>query len=595
LLAAGLSGCAASALQQARIADDLHDDDVAVAQYTQALRGSPHSVAAQAGLDRAKLRASDAHLLRGRQFYNKGRYDDAMVELQLAFELNPANTDAERELRAVRAALRARLATPADGPTSLESLLARTRDAAPAGHELPDVTLPGSISTGRQTTSRELFLMIGQLGNLSVTFDSAFRDAPAQVSLLTNMKLKPALDAIAASTNTFYQVTGTSAILVVDDTPAKRRQYTDDVERQFIIQNVDVKETIDMLHVVSDARYISPISGTNAIVVRDTAERVQLIGRLLGAIDKARPEVVIDVEILEVNRSRLQEYGLQIASPGSPGLDGSADANRAGLTLESLRNLGQSGVLITNIPALYYRLLKTDVGTRTLANPHIRILDGKTASANFGEEVPVPQVVITPIATGGVNVQPQTQFQYRKVGVNITITPRTHPNDEVTLDMNVELSSLGSPGFSGLPTFGSRNVTTALRLRDGETNILAGLIRDDERVERQSYPGVGKIPILGQLLAKNHKERQQTDVVLMLTPHIIRVLALTEDDLRPLKFPREGGGASLLDSAPIVLSVPIKDPAPVEGPAAPPSLPVTAGLPAGLPTTPVIAPKIIKR
>ncbi len=147
------------------------------------------------------------------------------------------------------------------------------------------------------------------------------------------------------------------------------------------------------MRVVADARYISPITGTNTILVRDTPERVQVIGRFLAAFDKARPEVVVNVEVLEVDRNRLREYGLQLASPGSTGIDGSADdQSRRRLTLQSIRNLGQADVLLTNLPALYYRLLKTDSRTRTLANPHLRATDGVAAMARFGQEVPVPHV-----------------------------------------------------------------------------------------------------------------------------------------------------------------------------------------------------------
>ena len=143
-------------------------------------------------------------------------------------------------------------------------------------------------------------------------------------------------------------------------------------------------------------------------------------------------------------------------------------------------------------------------------------MDGKTATANFGEAVPVPRTVIAPITQGGLNIQPQTRFQYKNIGVNIGITPRTHANDEITLTLNIELSTMAGTGFEGLPKFGARTVNTSIRLKDGQTNILAGLIRDDERVIKE-----GAIPALGSLFGRNRKEANQTDVVIMLTPHIV--------------------------------------------------------------------------
>jgi general secretion pathway protein D len=553
-----LSGCATSSLRLAQAADDMHDYDLAVARYARVVRERPTDRDAQLGLERAKLRASNEHLLAGRRLYAQGRYEDAVVELQLAHELNPSNGDAEQDLRAVRLALRAQLNRPQDGRTELESLLARTRDLAPAGHELPNTPLPAQVTTGPQATARSVFLLVGKLTNLSVTFDSQFRDVPAPVSLQSGISTQQALDALAAATSTFYQVVAPATIIVVPDTPAKRREYLEEVVRQFTVQNVDLKETMDALRIVADARYIAPVTGTNSFLVRDTPQRVQVIGRFLSAFDKAKPEVVVNIEVLEVDRNRLHEYGLQIASPGSSGLDGAAAVVREeGLTLQSLRNLSQADVLMTNLPALYYRLLKTDSRTRTLANPHLRATDGVSAIARFGQEVPVPRLTVVPITQGGINIQPQTQIDYRNVGVNITITPRTHANDDVTLALNVELSSVGAPGFDGLPTFGSRNVTTSIRLRDGETNILAGLIREDERTERQTIPGLGDIPVLGPyFFSRNRREAQQTDVVIMLTPHIIRVLDLSEDDLRPLRLPREGTGGVILEPSPIGMPAP---------------------------------------
>ncbi|HTV03032.1 MAG TPA: type II and III secretion system protein, partial [Luteitalea sp.] len=227
-----------------------------------------------------------------------------------------------------------------------------------------------------------------------------------------------------------------------------------------------------------------------------------------------------------------------------------------------LSKLGRGDVFFTNLPGLYYRLLKQDSDTRTLANPQLRTSDGLPAQAKFGEEVPVPQVTFAPIATGGVNQQPITSFTYRNVGVNIDITPRTHHNDDVSLAVKIEVSSLSGTGYSGLPTFGTRSITTTIRLRDGETNLLAGLIRDNERTILRGIPGLSDIPVVGKLFASNERETQQTDVVLMLTPRIIRVLDLNEDDLRPFlagRSPASSGSGSSYD-APTVTPLPMRAP-----------------------------------
>jgi general secretion pathway protein D len=557
--ALALGGCTTTSrtLKQARQADDLRNFDLAVAQYTKVVREHPDNLEAVRGLERSKLRAAEAHLTRGRRLFSQGKYDDAVLELQIASDLNPTSADAERDLRAARAAVRAKLAAPPEGKTALETLLSRTRDLPPAGYELPNARLASQIVTGTQATSRQVYLTIARMANLSVVFDQSFRDAPAPVTLLSDVTVRQALDAVARATNTFYQVTAPNTITIVPDTPAKRREYTEEAERVFIIQNADLKETIDALRVVSDIRSISPVTGVNAVLVRDTPERLQVAGRFLSAFDKARPELVVDVEILEVDRTLLREYGLQIASPGSPGIDGSVSIDDPHLTVQNLKNLTSADVLLGGFPALYYRLLKTDTHTRTLANPHLRMSDGVAATAEFGERVPTPNATIGALATGGVNNVPITSYTYTNIGVNIGITPRVHANDEISLALVVELSNVQGTGFGGLPTFGNRKVTTTLRLKDGETNILGGLIRSDERVVKDGIPGLSDVPGLDHLFVRNHKEAQETDVVVMLTPHIIRVLDLAEEDLRPLRLSREGLGPAL-----------------IEGPAAPPPPPI---------------------
>ena len=254
---------------------------------------------------------------------------------------------------------------------------------------------------------------------------------------------------MTASTHTFYRVTAPRTITIVPDTPAKRREYEESVVRTFYLSNADIKEVIDLLRVVVDVRQISPITATNAISIKDTPERIAAAARLIAAIDKARPEVVIDVELLEVDRTRLREYGLQIAS--SPGSDRASTARSTSTATTSrsrtCANLTQADVLLAGLPGIYYRLLKNDTNTRTLANPQLRTSEGLAAQARFGEEVPVPVTTFAPIAAGGINQQPITSFNYRNIGVNIDITPRMHHDDEVSLALKVSLSSISGNGI----------------------------------------------------------------------------------------------------------------------------------------------------
>ncbi|MGE3344739.1 MAG: secretin N-terminal domain-containing protein [Vicinamibacterales bacterium] len=547
-------------------------------EYAKAVQQKPGDRAARLALDRAKLRAAQDHFTKGRRFAFSGKLDEALVEYQLASELNPASKEIEDALRDMRGQLKTRVAVAREGKTKLETLVERSRTLPPPGLDLPtDVKLPASL-VFRNAPSKDVFTAIARFANISIVFDADLRDQPVTIDL-RNAALEDALAAVATSTKAFYRVTGSRTVTVIPDTTAKRREYEEEIVRTFYLSNADLKETIDVLRIVIDARRIAPVAANNAIAIKDTPERVAAAARLLSAIDKARPEVVIDVELLEVDRTRLRDYGLQIASPGSVGINGSATADDGNLTLRNLRNLTQSDIMLTSLPGLYYRLLKTDANTRTLANPQLRTTEGIAAQARFGERVPVPVTTFAPIATGGTAQQPITSFNYENIGVNIDIKPRTHHDDEVSLEVKVAVSSISGAGFGGLPTFGNREISTVIRLRDGETNMLAGLIRDDERRVLDGIPGLSDLPIVGRLFAHSRKETQETDIVLTLTPRIIRVLDLSEGDLRPFRVGRETGVTGIDLPAPMPLA-PVIPATPQPGPAgSQPALPLQPPVP----------------
>lgn len=562
------AGCATGrSLRAGERAEQLQEYDRAIIEYTKVLRARPDDAAARQALDRAKLRSAQDHFARGRRLNATGRLDEALLELQLASELNPADSAIDTALRDTRAQLRTKVAVASQGKTRLESLIERSRGFAPEGLDLPHgAVLPDSLIF-RDASSRDVLTAIARFAGINLVFDPQFRAAPLTIDL-RNSSLDAALTAIGTATQSFYRVTAPNTVTFIPDTAAKRREYEQEIVRTFYLSNADLKETIDLLRIVVDARRVAAVPSTNAITIKDTPERVAAASRIITAIDKARPEVVIDVELLEVDRTRLAEYGLQLASPGgeaagpSPGINGAASVNRDGLTLRDLRNLTQSDVFLTNLPALFYRVLKQDGNTRTLANPQMRTADGVSAQARFGEKVPVPVTVFSPLAAGGVAQQPITSFNYENIGVNIDITPRMHHDDEVSLALKVEVSSISGTGFGGLPTFSNRAINTVIRLKDGETNLLAGLIRDEERLVVDGIPGLSDIPVIGRIFTHSRKEAQQTDIILTLTPHIVRVLDLSEEDLRPFNVGSDTGPGSGVGVAPSPLlpQAPPRDP-----------------------------------
>src|SRR3989441_2358135 len=323
LLAAGCA--AATATRRGRDAEHLQDYDRAVVEYAKALRLNPNDANARTGLERAKLRAAEGDYQGARRFAATGKYDQALVEYQMASELNPTSGDIDDELRATRNKLRAKVAVAREGKTELQTLMERARAPPPPALALAqNVKMPTTL-TFRDAASRDVFTTIARFADISLIFDPAFRDTPITVDL-RNSTLEDALNTVAGATRTFFRVSAPRTVIVIPDTPAKRREYEEEVVKTFYLSNADLKETMDLLRMVLDARRISPTTATNAITIKDTPERIAAVSRVLTAVDKARPEVIIDVELLEVDRTKLQEYGLQIASPSSLGLNGSVSA-----------------------------------------------------------------------------------------------------------------------------------------------------------------------------------------------------------------------------------------------------------------------------
>lgn len=546
VLALTVSACATTgALRDGERAERARDYDQAVLIYSRALQDRPQDRNIQLALDRARLRAAQMHYAEGRRLEREARWSDALAEYQIAYDLNPGVADIERALRSAREAMRAELAAAPEGRTALETLIDSTFDAAPPGLDLPQgIALPDSVIFSSES-SRAVFAALGQLADISIVFDAQFRDTPFSGDL-REMPFDAALAVVATSTSNFFRVTAPGTVTIIPDTPAKRREYEEEIIRTFYLSNADVAETIDLLRLVVDLRRLAPVTATNAISIKDTPERIDAAARLIRAIDKARPEVVIEVQLLEVDRQTLRDYGLRFSSASG---NSSVTGSEAGLDLsvDDVRRVSGSNLFVSNPTSLLVRLLETNTRTRVLANPQLRTSDGVAATARFGEEVPVPVTTFTPFAAGGISQQPITSFNYENIGVNIDITPRVHHNDEVSLAIEVEISNISGTGFGGIPQFGNRAITTMIRLRDGETNLLAGLIRDEERETLDGIPGLSRIPILGRLFGRSGTDTQETDIVLTLKPLIIRGLALDEDDLRPFRVGTNaavaGGGA----------------------------------------------------
>jgi general secretion pathway protein D len=544
------TGCATSqAFRSAENAERLQDYDRAVLEYQRAVSGDPDNVQYRRSLERARMRASNDHTNRARRLAGRGSYDEALTEYRLALELNPGAPGVAEEMRDAEA-MRER------GRTSFEDVKERARERALPGLDLgADAQQPLGL-VFRGASLREAYLALGRAASVNFTFDPSFQDTSVSLDL-QNVGFDQALTALAAAGRTFHRVVDSKVLNVVPDTPSKRRDFEQQVVKTLFLSNADLKETIDLLRVVLGARRIAPVPGSNALTINDTPDKVAAAERIVEIVDKRRAEVVVEVQILEVARNKLKEYGIYLTSGlDAQGIEGIASGifPDPRITNPSDGPYDPDNLLVTSLPGAVLRLLETDSSTRLLANPQLRISEGETAQARFGDQVPVPVTTFTAIATGGIPQQPITSFEYKNVGVNIDMTPRVHHDGEVTLQLKLDISAVGAPGYQGLPTFNSRTVNSTIRLRDGETNMLAGLILDNERRGLTGLPGLASIPFLGRLFAKNKEEATQTDIVMTLTPHVIRRSDIGERDLRSFLV---GGEAS-----PFLFEVPGQAPSP---------------------------------
>ena len=321
-------------------------------------------------------------------------------------------------------------------------------------------------------------------------------------------------------------------------------------------------------------------SRTNSLTVRATTSVLGIVERVIAANDKPQAEIVIDIEILEVNRERARLYGLDLsqysigalfspaAAPGGQPAaesDNGAAASGGASGFFSLNTISR-GVSIadfyTAVPAAVVNFLEQDTHTRLVAQPQLRGQEGAELTLNLGQEIPVPTTAFTPLAAGGASFNPLTSFTYRPIGVIISMTSRVTYENEIILDLEVENSTLGPPilvAGQSLPTFGTRNVATRLRLRDGESNLLAGLLREQDRQTLKGFPGLMYLPILRRLFSATDRSVQTTDIVMLLTPRIVRGHELTQQDVSPIHIGTDGN-IGVTGPPPRIAAAPVAEP-----------------------------------
>jgi general secretion pathway protein D len=567
LISLVLSSCTSyNAFQRARSAEQTKEWDIAVAEYERALDIDPTNRQYKIALDRARREASRTHFEKGKSLRAAAMQATgndqlrlaqmAATEFQLTVRLDPTNQFAAVEL-AKSFQMINDIQRASYEQVSIEDIKRRAQATSMTKAQPPQLNPasdePISLTFSRDTPVKDIYRALGNAFGINIVFDQAVKDDRITIEL-RDVTAQQALERVMQAAGHFYKVLDERSIIVVPDNPQARRDYEDLVIRTFYLSNGDAEQVTNVVRTMIEARNVFPLKALNAITIRDTADKVRIAEKIIEANDKARAEVVVQVELVQMDMSRLRDIGMAISGPASatatPFIT-DADGARvpfAGGTLDEIaRVVGSLNDLRNNvtftIPTATYSLLKTYGNSELLANPELRISEGEKATLHIGQRIPVPVTTVAGYNPGSGNnqgnnlVTPYTSFQYQDVGIKVAMEPRVHHNREVTLKLTVEVSNQGNPvEFAGQrqPTFATRTIESTIRLKDGETNFLAGLIQTNKVKSEVKTPFLGDLPFIGRLFTNEHRDETRTDLVLTMTPHIIRIPDITEEDLAPM-------------------------------------------------------------
>jgi len=608
VMAALVSGCAAGrAFHQGQEAVRVGDWDTAVTYFRTAVQANPDNAEYKINLQRAQEEAARVHIEKAKDLEKKDQLDGALMEYRRAMELDSSNRLVTARVAELEKTIRERIESARQQPR-IEQLRKEARSL-----NAPPLLNPASREPIRlnfnNASLRDILNFIGTASGINITYDQQFVDKPYTINL-DGVTVEEALQQVLSANQYYYKVTNARTILVIPDNPQKHAQYDDLVVRIFYISHADATELAQVVNSIMRIPQMTmqpmlmPNKAANTITVRATAPVVDVIERIIRANDKPRAEVVLDVEILEVNRDRLKRYGLNLSayavnalfSPevAPPNTSGGVSAPPP-FNLNTISQGINTADFYLGVPTAVVNFLESDSRSRTLAKPQLRGAEGSKMTLNLGSDIPVISTVFGAAAAGGFATIPQSSYTYRTVGVNLEMTPRVTYEGDILLELSVENSALGtnvSVAGQSIPSFTSRKVSTHLRLREGESNLLAGLVRQDTNDSLTGLPGLVHVPGFKQLLSGNENHNTDTDIVMLITPHVVRSQELTAEDLESIYIGTQGN-VGLTGPPPLIAPQPEAQPpaAAAAAPANPSGGAVAINQPApGVPTGQATAP-----
>src|SRR5512142_495095 len=564
MLSAVLLSCAGSqAFQRGERYAQHGEWDLAVKEYREANKRDPHDIEYRSALIRAEETAANEHYKRARNFLKERKLDQAITDLQQAIYLNPTNVAIQSALRSVldmkqaeehyRASLtfvelnrlgeainELMQAVSLDPENvkyqdALDKLQKKKTEVEP--EEALSLASDKPITLNfKNTNIKDVFEFLAKLSGINILFDEEVKAQPVTV-FVKDVSFQYALNLLLSTNRLFMKKISADTIIIIPKNKAKTDQYQDLIVRTFYLNFAKSKEIVNLVRSMLDVKRVYVNETLNSITIRETPEKMKLVEKIIAANDLKEAEVILDVEILEISRTNALKYGWNF----QPGLSTtatiqpavttttSAVSANAGIALSELRSLNSDNVFLS-LPSLVFNLIKQDSDAQTLANPRVRILNNKQAKFHIGDKIPVQTSTVE--ATTAVAVT--STFEYKDVGIKVSIEPTIHLSNTVTLKLGLEISTLGDAlefGNGQKPfRFGTRNTETLINLRDGETVIIGGLIKDEERKTRNKIPLLGDIPILGKLFSSEDDGTIKTDILMSITPNIVRNMELPDKD-----------------------------------------------------------------
>ncbi|MEX2262602.1 MAG: cohesin domain-containing protein [Bryobacteraceae bacterium] len=610
-------------LAQGRTAEDKKQYELALELYEQALSEDPADPGYQLAMRRVRFRAAHALVSHGQKVRTEGRLEEALAVFEKAYAIDPSSSIAEAEVHRTRTMIeRAKTAATQEdrGLTPPQAARKEAEERMAAYQSIPELQ---PLSNNRITLKmnsqppKVLFETVGKLAGINVIFDPDYSAAGSPSRNynveLNGTTLEEALDHLSVLTNSFWKPLSHNTIFVTVNNTTKRRDHDEMVMKVFYLTNVvspqELQEIVTALRTVTDIQKLFTYSSQSAIIVRAEADRVALAEKLIADLDKPRAEVVVDVIVLETSRSKTRDLAAAIAPQGldvpifynggtttPPSDDGAtppAGDNKTGsIPLSQLGKLSTGDFSLT-LPSALLQAVLSDSNTRILQSPQVRASDGQPAKLNIGDRVPIASGSFQPgIIGGGTGLNPlvNTQFTFQDVGVNVSITPKIHwPEDEVSLHVEIDISNVRDRidlGGISQPIIGQRKVVHDIRIREGEANVLGGLMQAQDTLAITGIPGLAQIPVLGRLFSSETKVQADNEILIVLVPHIVRTPTLTDSNLKPIAV----GNATNVKLSRAPRAEPAKEETPqAPGQAAPAAPPVTAPPPAVAPPAPAPA------